>query len=42
MKDGRVFENTKVIGINTNSCNNQNWYLLKDRYDPGNQIAWLE
>lgn len=24
------------------SCNNLNWWLLKDRSDPGNQLKWLE
>lgn len=42
LKDGRVFPNTKVIAVNTQACNNQNWELIKNRYDPGNEIAWLE
>lgn len=42
LKDGRVYNNTKLIGINTQACNNMNWALIKNRYDPGNQIAWLE
>lgn len=42
LKDGRVFNTTKLIGINTQACNNMNWELIKNRYDPGNQIAWLE
>lgn len=34
--------NTRVIGINTQACNDLNFYLFKNRYDPGNQIAWLQ
>lgn len=42
LKDGRIFNNTKIIGINTQACNNMNWWLIKNRYDPGNEIEWLE
>jgi hypothetical protein len=31
-----------VIGINMQACNDLNWWLLKDRDDPGHQIQWLE
>jgi hypothetical protein len=41
LKDGRVFPSTKVIAINTQACNNENWELIKDRYDPGDEITWL-
>jgi hypothetical protein len=37
-----VSANTYVIGINTQACNTNNILLLKNRYDPGNQLAWLE
>eukprot|EP00347_Sterkiella_histriomuscorum_P016021 403354796 len=42
LKDGREFPNTKVIGINSQACNNQNWDLIKNRFDPGNEIEWLQ
>jgi len=32
----------RVIGLNTESCNSQNWYLLSEAKDPGNHIQWLE
>ena len=38
LKDGRVFDNVKIIGLNTQAGNNENWYLIKDRYDPGKEI----
>lgn len=28
----------KVISINTQACNDLNWWLLDNRQDPGNQI----
>lgn len=41
-KDGTLIGNTKVIGLNTQACNVLNWYLLVNRYDPGDHLAWLE
>ena len=41
-KDGTSIGNTWVIGLNTQACNTHNLYLLKNRYDPGNQLEWLE
>jgi hypothetical protein len=32
----------RVIGINMQACNDLNWWLLDNRQDPGQQIAWLE
>ena len=32
----------RVIGINTEACNAQNWYLFTQLNDPGNHLAWLE
>lgn len=32
----------KVISINTQACNDMNWWLLDNRQDPGQQIEWLE
>jgi len=34
--------NVTVIGMNMNACNDMNWWLVADRSDPGNEIAWLE
>lgn len=31
-----------MIALNTVTCYNVNWYLINNRYDPGNEIAWLE
>lgn len=31
-----------VIALNMQACNDLNWYLLAERQDPGNQIAWFE
>jgi len=42
LQDGTVLENTKVIGLNSQPCNNMNWFLWADRYDPGQQIEWLQ
>jgi len=33
--------NTKVIAMNTMSCYFYNWYLIEDRYDPGQQLAFI-
>lgn len=32
----------RVISLNTNVADNLNWWLWKDRSDPGNHIQWLE
>lgn len=32
----------KVISMNMQACNNMNWWLFKNRQDPGGQIEWLE
>jgi hypothetical protein len=37
-----VYENTKVIAVNTMPAYNANFYLLAQRDDPGNVLAWLE
>ena len=31
-----------MIAINTEACYNANFFLLNSRYDPGNQLSWLE
>lgn len=41
-KDGRVSNTTKVIAMNTQVCIYLNWNLIKNRYDPGNFLTWLE
>lgn len=33
---------SKVIALNTQTCNDQNWYILGERYDLGGQLAFLE
>ena len=35
LKNGKEYTNTKIIAINTMACYNLNWYLVKNRYDPG-------
>jgi hypothetical protein len=30
-----------VIGINTQACNDENWYLIANRYDPGAQLKFI-
>ena len=32
----------KVIALNNNGCYEFNFWLVKDRFDPGAQIEWLE
>ena len=31
----------KIISLNTNFCNNQNWWLLINSTDPADQLQWL-
>ncbi len=38
---GEEIGNTRIIGINTQACNNENWYLIENRYDPGDQLAFI-
>mmetsp|Transcript_33587 Transcript_33587/g.24240 ORF Transcript_33587/g.24240 Transcript_33587/m.24240 type:complete len:384 (-) Transcript_33587:78-1229(-) len=33
---------SKVIALNTQTCNDQNWFILGQRNDPGNQLDFLE
>ena len=33
--------NLKVIGLNSQACNDENWYLLQDPTDPGGMLKWL-
>ena len=42
LKNGKKVPNTKIIAINTMACFNLNFELLKSRYDPGDELSWLE
>lgn len=33
--------NLKIISLNTQACDSENWYLLKDSTDPGNMLDFL-
>lgn len=33
--------NLKIISLNTQACDDENWYLLKDSTDPGNMLQFL-
>lgn len=35
LKDGRVYNSTKIIAINTMSCYYMNFIIVKSRFDPG-------
>ncbi|KPM07774.1 hypothetical protein QR98_0062760, partial [Sarcoptes scabiei] len=37
----RVRKGLKIISLNTNFCNTQNWWILLNATDPGNQLEWL-
>lgn len=41
-KDGTPIGKTRVIGLNSQACNLLNLYLMKNKYDPGQQLEWLE
>lgn len=34
-------KNLKIIGLHTQACNNQNFYLFADPTDPGNMLEWF-
>ena len=34
--------NLRIISLNTNACNNQNWWLFENVTDPGDLLAWLQ
>ncbi len=42
LKNKGPYPNTRVIAINTMSCYIWNFETMKSRYDPGDQLAWLE
>ena len=31
-----------MISLNTQPWNTNNWYSLGSKYDPGNELTWLE
>ena len=33
--------NLKIISLNSQACNDQNWFLLRDQTDPGGMLKWL-
>jgi sphingomyelin phosphodiesterase len=33
--------NLKVLSINTQGGNDENWFLLQDPSDPGNTLKWI-
>ncbi len=37
-----ILSDIRFIGINTQACNNQNFYFFRLHSDPGNHLAWLE
>lgn len=41
-KDGTPIGKTRVIALNTQACNVGNWYIMKEMYDPGQQLEWFE
>jgi len=40
--DGTEYEKVRVIAVNTEACYNANFFLMKLRDDPGDQLKWLE
>lgn len=34
--------NLKIISINTQAQNDQNWYNLRNPTDPGQMLKWIE
>jgi sphingomyelin phosphodiesterase len=35
------YNNLKILTINTQAGNDENWYLLKNPTDPGKMLEWL-
>ena len=42
MKQIKGMDNVRFIGINSQECNNQNFYFFKIHSDPGKHLDWLE
>lgn len=38
----KVFDKVRVLGVTTQTCNEQNWYLWEVLADPGDELQWLE
>lgn len=38
----KLFDKTRVIAVQTQTCNAQNWYLWEVLSDPAGELAWLE
>lgn len=41
LKDGTLLNNVNIISINSNVCYVVNYYLWKERNDPGDELDWL-
>ena len=41
-KEAHPCGGTRIIAMNTQACNNMNFYLLDDPRDPGGMLEWLE
>jgi sphingomyelin phosphodiesterase len=41
-KQAKMFDKTRVLGVTTQVCNPQNWYLWEIMSDPAGELAWLE
>ena len=37
-----ILPNIRFIGLNSQACNNQNFYFFRLHADPGNQLEWFE
>jgi len=42
LSDGTVMDKVRIIAVNTEACYNANFFLMKLRDDPGDQLKWLE
>ena len=40
--DGIFYDKVRIIAINTEACYNCNYFLMKLRDDPGDQLKWLK
>jgi sphingomyelin phosphodiesterase len=40
--DHKAFDDVRVIGLNTQVCNNMNWHIWSQLNDPLDHMAWLE
>lgn len=43
LKNGKATPHgSKIISLNTNASEGDNWKLINERSDPGRQMEWLE